>query len=306
MPLGRFAALAALGATGPDIVPHGEVRVGMVDTELRHHPVLDGARVLPQPRPFLRRSNQIGDESSHSSDEALTFRASHATAIAGVVLQAAPGAEIDVQGTLVDQGWTTSWNAANAIASYAESGIDILNLSFSCYTRDGLPPLALTTAIDRLDPRIVVVAAAGNYGQYTSAYDLDLSKAPAWPAAIDSVIAVGAAEHGDDEKWRTAAFSPKAPWVDIVAQGTNVLSVIIARPEGPADGRNADALPEHPSFARWSGTSLATALVTGRIADWIVRHRVPAWVAWRQLAESLEVGLEDSVPDVYDPKILEP
>lgn len=45
------------------------------------------------------------------------------------------------------------------------SGVDIVNLSFACGISDGEPPPAIGTAIDLLDPEVVVVAAAGNHGE---------------------------------------------------------------------------------------------------------------------------------------------
>ncbi|HEY5880171.1 MAG TPA: S8/S53 family peptidase [Nakamurella sp.] len=263
-------------------------RVGIVDTALRPHPWLVGARVLPQ-AVGLPQSTAPG-----------SWRAAHGTAMVGIVLQKAPDVEIDIEGALDKDGRTTVWNAANSIASFALSGIDILNLSFSCYTGDGLPPLALATAIDRLDPRIVVVAAAGNFGEAQEG-DLDLSTAPAWPAALDDVVAVGSVTPGGSG-WVTADFSPRAPWVDVLARGANVRSLIIANASGTNLG--PAELPAAPGYAEWGGTSVSTAIVTGAIATQMQDARLSAVDAWHSLRDGLDkLGTGDPF---YDPRLLPP
>ena len=263
-------------------------RVGIVDTALRPHPWLAGARVLPQ---------AVGLPLSAAPG---SWRAAHGTAMVGIVLQKAPDVDIDIEGALDVDGRTTAWNAANSIASFALSGIDILNLSFSCYTADGLPPLALATAIDRLDPRIVVVAAAGNFGE-AQAGDLDLSTAPSWPAALDDVVAVGSVSP-DGSGWVPADFSPKAPWVDVLARGANVPSLIIANASGTDQG--PDQLPATPGYAEWGGTSVSTAIVTGAIATQMQDSRLSAVDAWHSLRAGLN-PLGTGNP-FYDPKVLPP
>ncbi len=268
------------------------VRVGIVDTTLHPHPWLEGARVQPQPVSF-------------GADSKRYVRSSHCAAMLGIILQHAPGAEIDVVGVLGDEGWTTAWNAANAIASFRSSDIDILNLSFSCYTANGDPPLALAAAIDRLDPRTVVVAAAGNVadGGRNPRHPLDLSRAPAWPAALDDVVAVGAVVPvGGASGWDTADFSPQTPWVDVVAPGAGVLSLLVGVPGGADKSVTGpvSSLPEVPTFARWSGTSPATAHVTGKIAAKMSRKKVPARVAWDRLG----TRLPELCSGPYHPKLL--
>ena len=275
---GKFAELDLFveqGAVGA--LPGDGVRVGIVDTTLHPHSWLQGSRVQPQPAPL-------------ESGSAWNIRASHAVAMVGIVLQKAPGAEIDVIGVLGEEGWTTSWDAANAIASFGSTDIDILNLSFACYTDNGDPPLALSTAIDRLHPRTVVVAAAGNFrGHSHPTTAIDLSKAPAWPAALDDVVAVGAIETSTAAgPWRTADFSPETPWVDVVALGNEVLSLLAGAPGGVHQGFTGatSVLPDRPRFAKWNGTSPATALVTGAIAARMTQDQVSAKVALNRLYAS--------------------
>ena len=86
-----------------------------------------------------------------------------------------------------------------------------------------------------------------------------LAVLPAWPAALDDVVAVGALDgHGG-----TADFSPDRPWVDIATRGVNLRSTF---PDTAGFGLPTGA---HGSWAEWSGTSFSTALVSGAIAAWI-------------------------------------
>ena len=190
----------------------------------------------------------------------------HATFITGLVLGQAPGATVEVRGVLDEDGTADSWQVAHEIVRFGRSGIDVLNLSFLCYSEDGQPPMVLTAAIDRVGPDVVVVAAAGNHGDLSSdpsdpadPATGNQNRKPAWPAALDGVIAVGAS-HPDGTR---ADFSPDAPWVDLQAEGVGLRSTYLMR----AQTSSSDPTPvEFNGFAEWSGTSFAAALVSGAIA----------------------------------------
>ncbi len=240
----------------------GGVRVGIVDTELREHEWLQGAWVSPAAAP-------VGS--------GLSYRAGHATFVTGLVLTRAPAAGIDVLGVLDEEGRADSWNVAKGIAECGRRGIHVINLSLACYTADGMPPLALARAIECLDPDIVVVAAAGNEGENhrpvpTPHGDIDLSSAPAWPAALDGVIAVAAA----DADHRRAPYSQKGPWLDVLAPGNPVSIVVGGIGTNQSDG-----------YASWAGTSFAAAQVTGAIAALTVPGRLSARQAWAELRSQL-------------------
>ena len=171
-----------------------------------------------------------------------------------------------------------SWQVAKEIVELGKHKIDILNLSFSCYTGDAQPPLALATAIDRLDPEIVVVAGAGNYGprvdfveSYPGGQLVDMSVAPAWPAPLDDVVAVGSTFGTTSLR---AAFSPNAPWIDIVAPGDPMTSTFV--------GSLIEGGSKDNAFASWNRTSFSTAVVSGAIAALMMRGKT-AREAWRQI-----------------------
>jgi membrane-anchored mycosin MYCP len=181
-----------------------------------------------------------------------------------------------------------SWDVAKKIVELGRTGLDVLNLSMVCYTEDGEPPLVLATAIDRLDPDIVVVAAAGNHGHLN---DPEEGNKPAWPAALDDVIAVGAAKNDGDP----ADFTPSdAPWIDVSSNGVNVDSSFLT---GEIDVHTADGRLEKMNFrghATWSGSSFAAALVSGAIAAGTVPGRTPARAAWQKLSERAKESAQEN------------
>lgn len=235
---------------------HG-VRVGVLDTQIFPNDQL-GGRYTTDSRSLL--AAQHGPLSHYRG---------HATFVAGLILREAPCAELEVRGVLHgDEPLTTTWQLAREMARMADRGIDVLNMSLACQTDDGLPPLALSRAVDLLSPDMVIVAAAGNIDN-----KMVDGKKPMWPAALDKVIAVGATY----QNGRVADFSPRMPWIDILAPGVDVVStylsgnVDILHPDGDASSKatTSNTAVDHLQFngwATWSGTSFAAATVTGRIA----------------------------------------
>jgi hypothetical protein len=156
-----------------------------------------------------------------------------------------------------------AWTVAKEIVRLGNSGIDVLNLSLICQTEDGDAPLTLRAAVDRVPPNVVIVAAAGNHGAPpTDPVDgrpvLD-PRSPAFPAALDRVIAVGASTRDG----RITPFTPRdAQWVELVALGDEVVSTYL---DG-AVRQDDDTVDLFTGWARWSGTSVSAALISGAIA----------------------------------------
>jgi membrane-anchored mycosin MYCP len=223
--------------------PGSGVRVGVLDTAFYPQPWLAGGWTA-----------RFSDIVRH--DVVPPVAQGHATFVTGLILSQAPGASVEVRRLLDEKGEADSWEAAEAIARFGQSGVDVLNLSFGSYTEDNEPPLILATAIDRLDPKVVVVAAAGNYHPVGEG-DEDLRNRPSWPAALDDVIAVGAVTRNGD----LAPFSPDAPWVDVHAAGVDLTSTYLDRAATRQHGVN-----RYEGWAKWQGTSFAAALVTGAVA----------------------------------------
>ncbi len=235
---------------------HG-VRVGVVDTLF-----------VPQPWQAGGWAARYSDQ-AHDPEPFIT--SGHATFITGLILHQAPGATVEIRHALDDTGTARVWDVAKEIVAFGRAGVDVLNLSFACYTDDGQPPLALVNAVNRLDPDTVVVAAAGNL-----APELNGATPPAWPAAFDKVVAVGAVDHAGGR----APFSPLAPWIDVAALGVDVRSTFldgrVRVGAGGAGSGSTGAIEEFHGYARWSGTSFAAALVSGTIAAGIQPERITA------------------------------
>jgi subtilisin family serine protease len=220
-----------------------------------------------------------------SHDDARPWWQGHATFVSGLILGRAPAAELEIRSILEDEGRADVWRVAQSLVRYADSGADVLTAAFGCFTVDGRPPLVLERAIARLTPKVVVVAAAGNYGAGPGKYDADPDalpqpKTPIWPAAFESVVAVGAA----DANGETAPFSPRVPWVDLVAPGVQVTSDYL---EGDVrvvltdedTGEKREELRTFQGQALWSGTSFAAAAVSGAVAAQTIRGRRTAYEA---------------------------
>jgi hypothetical protein len=235
------------------------IRVAILDTAVWLHPFLVGRFIAPP-----------GATVTAVAPGTIPWvTAGHATFASGLVLLRAPGAQLEVHQVLDDRAIGDVWDGARKIAEVAASGVHIMNLSWGCYTDDGQPPLVLARAVERLGPEVVVVAAAGNHARRFPDEPLG-PQTPSWPAAFDRVTAVGASVAG-----QLAWFSPKAPWVDLLAPGVDVVSTYLTgevrsvhvHEQGDTFDFVEELLPKpFYEFAKWSGTSFATATVSGQIA----------------------------------------
>src|SRR3954453_23975335 len=281
--------------TRPDTIPPESsaeprsgrrVRVGILDTRLDPHTRL-GGRYLTDPdaltRPVPGQEREGGE--------------GHATFIAGIVLSLAPTADLDVRTALAPgksptDGWTLPlWTLAQRLADYRDSGVQVLNLSLGCSTADGQPPMVLERAIAELTPTMVVVAAAGNHGtdELDEADRKDQAMperaAPLFPAALDGVLAVGAV----DAAGNYAPFNPidgtdenrPAPWIDVFAPGVELVRTSLDETgdqlvQVPTHGKPVEyETVSFEGYANWSGTSFASAYVTGLVAARIAEGKTP-------------------------------
>jgi subtilisin family serine protease len=207
---------------------------------------------------------------------ALPVLAAHSTFLVGLIRHQAPAAEILVRAGLdADHDTSSVWQVASAIADLHDQHLDILNLSLGVTGDHDAPPMALRRAIDRLGPRVLVVAAAGNRK--------DTLEEPkqVWPAAMTDVVAVGAAN---------AIFSMTGPWVDCTAAGVFVESTFPAVAVRLSSGEETTF---SSGFAKWSGTSFAAGTVTGAVAAKM--SRVPGMTAREAFAVLLADNGQDPV-----------
>jgi subtilisin family serine protease len=182
----------------------------------------------------------------------------------------APAVTLEARAVLDDDGRATAWETAQHMMDFADSGVDILNLSLGCRTTDGLPPLLMSRAVGLLSQRMVIVAAGGNNG---AAEQPALRNAPIWPAALPDVVAVGARDIGALGIGEgLAKFSPQLPWVTCTAPGVNLTGAFL---KATVLMKTGQSLP-FDGYATWSGTSFATAMVSGAIAAATVPGKVTA------------------------------
>ncbi|MFI5682954.1 S8/S53 family peptidase [Streptomyces sp. NPDC051636] len=218
------------------------VRVGLVDTP----------PAAPQPG---------------TPENPLPYRAGHAEFVASLIRRQAPAAEIHIEGVLDPKtGRADSWDTARAILRLVTiRQLDILNLSLGCYAPNG-PPLVINRAIERLGSRVLVIAAAGNHGEFLHLTAGRTRHSCSWPAGIPPTTAVGSV----DAEGNTAPFSPRASWVTCTTLGVDVVgSYLRGEVQIGAGTRHFDGL------AQWSGTSFSAATVSGAVAARTVPGSVP-------------------------------
>lgn len=137
------------------------------------------------------------------------------------------------------QGYgTDDWIAAGVDVA-RQAGVDVISMSLGGPARMPKTEDALRKAVEA---GVIIVAAAGNDGPGSNTIG--------YPGAYDRVVTVGACTVAPDVT--VAAFSSRGKGLDVIAPGVNLW--------GPAPGGRA---------ARISGTSMATPIVAGALADLI-------------------------------------
>jgi subtilisin family serine protease len=226
------------------------VTVAVLDTGITTHPWFTDRPWWPEVTP-----DQL-EVLDGDADGLPDPQAGHGTFVTGVLLRAAPSARVVVQRLLSAAGVCDEVHLIEALDAVRRrsltdgSRVDLVNLSFGCHTYNDRPSTLVSEAVAALGRHTVLVAAAGN----------EHTDRPFWPAALKNIIAVGAL---DAAGARRADYSNNGWWVEACAVGTDVIGAFPS-----ADGT--------PGYARWSGTSFATPVVTGAIARTAAALGIPA------------------------------
>lgn len=157
---------------------------------------------------------------------------------------------------LNDRGEGRVSAVVRALDYAVKNGADIINLSFVTYNYND----SLAAAIKRAyDAGVIVVAAAGN--DQAAGDGRNTAKNPIYPACMDgsrwqNMVVGVAATDALDQKTSFSGYGEDC--IDITAPGISFFSTI-------TPGSNPEA--ENPYYdGYWSGTSMATAVVSGVMA----------------------------------------
>ncbi len=224
--------------------------------------VLDTGLADPAFRPAFTNAPVVTavddtDQPDEDSDERIDPAAGHGTFIAGVIERLAPAAEVTVDRVLSTYGAGDDAEIAKIINAIPDKDLpDILNCSFSGYTEDDQPPMAITAALQRVSALgTVVVASAGNSSMCRKA----------WPAAQAETVSVGALG-----PLGPAYFTNFGPWVRACAPGVDIISRFFVPKGGDTDTLPTDGQDAHfDGWAAWSGTSFSAPIVIGAL----LQHR---------------------------------
>lgn len=217
-----------LEQTGSEFSGEG-VRLAVIDSGIRsEHPALTGA-VASRFSAFYQSENvQLVPEHGTAVASIIAAQSGMRGMAREVSLLSAQVFRANAQGHMVGD----SFDIVKGIDWAVQQGADILNLSFAG-GQDDLLQMALIKASEK---GLVLVAAAGNEG----------AEAPvAFPAAYAPVIAVTATDEAD----ALYVFANQGDDVELAAPGVDIL--VAAGTDG---------------FALQSGTSMATAYISGAVA----------------------------------------
>ena len=183
-------------------------------------------------------------EISLLDDDGSNLNLGHGSAIASVIagqrndfMGMAPSSEILSIRVLNENGEGDSFTVAKGIVTAVDQGADIINLSLGGFGSSSVMDNAIEYAKSK---NVLLVSAVGNDG----------TQAVSYPASHNDVVAVTSV----DANARVSSFSNFGPEVDISAPGVGIFTAW-----------------EDNEFVQSSGTSIATAFVTGALASELSR-----------------------------------
>ena len=262
----------------PDPGPGPAARVAVVDTGIAAEVRADGW--LNDVRRDEGDIDPLRAFPVSEPDDPLDLDAGHGTFVSGIIQQVARGAQISVYRAVDSDGIASEVKVAcEMIRAVRDDGAEIINLSLGCQTSDNGPPIAIQAALDIIgelerdqDREVVIVAAAGNYGD----------SAPCWPGAFRRVVSVAALA----PDLLPAAWSSRGFWVNCSTIGEGLSSTYVEGTESVlVDPDQHHFGPD--AWAVWSGTSFAVPQIVGAIAQ--LRQK-KGWEPREALVKLLSAG----------------
>ncbi|MER5181353.1 S8 family peptidase [Streptomyces sp. NPDC002896] len=258
------------------------VKVAVLDTGYdTGHPDLAG-RVVAE-KNFVAYADGVQDGNGHGTHVSSTIAGSGA-ASDGRLKGVAPDVEL-IEGKVLDDSGLGDYAEILAGMEWAVAqGADVVNMSLGGDATDGTD--VLSAAVNRLsaDSDSLFVVAAGNSG---TAYTVGA------PGAADAALTVGSVT----KKSAVSSFSSRGPRVgddavkpEIAAPGSGIVA---ARAKGTLAEEAVDS-----SYARLSGTSMATPHVAGAVA--LVKQAHPDWSGEQLKAALVGAAGEVEQADVFD------
>jgi hypothetical protein len=138
----------------------------------------------------------------------------HGTAVADLIRQIAPAADLYSWRVANDEGQSNSFLLAQGILAAVDAGVDVINISMGSYGNSAILRDAVETA---REANVLIYASGGNEGYEQLAY----------PAAYDGVVGVGAVDaNGSYLNFsNTGNVTMTAPGLDLVTAWTGGQSV---------------------------------------------------------------------------------
>lgn len=193
----------------------------------------------------------------------------HGTFVAGLVDQVAPRCPLVIARVADSDGVSSSWRITKGIVLATLSGCEVANISLGSLTR--IPALSHIVDWAENEKGLLIVAPAGN----------DRTRTVNFPAAYGKAVAVA----GVDSANKKAIFSN---WDGSVIGSAPATGLFSSWPDG--------------TMGTWSGTSFASPLVAGSIAD-ALRRRGKAFPGDLQRAVNTSGMNLDSLNPSYAGKL---
>jgi thermitase len=253
------------------------VKVAVIDTGIdMAHPMFADALVDPSQMWDFVDNDAVPQDVGSEADGGY----GHGSAVAGIILQIAPAAQIMPLRVLGADGSGDVTHLAAAIDWAVQKGVQVINLSLGSQEVSPAVEAALQTATAQ---GVLVVSSAGNANAATLSY-------PASRAHVDN----------DNLGWQHLSVTS----IDSVYQKSNFAN-FNAGLELAAPGENVFAPFPNGRIASWSGTSMAAPMASGAL---VLALGQPLSVPVRDLADKLHqsVGGElynNSINETYKDQV---